>query len=57
MFDLRVTTGKMNRGSLPLDIKTRWNSKFRMISRALQVRITFNRMEAENMLYNDYFLK
>lgn len=57
MFDLRVTTGKMTRGSLPLDIKTRWNSKFRMISRALQVRITFNRMEAENMLYNDYFLK
>lgn len=56
-FDLRVTTGRMSRGSLPLDIKTRWNSTFLMLSRALQFRVAFDRMEAEDRLYNDYFLE
>ena len=56
-FDQRVTTGKMTRGSLPLDVKTRWNSNFLMLSRALQFKAAFDRMEAEDRLYNDYFLE
>ena len=56
-FDQRVLTGKMTRGSLPLDIKTRWNSTFLMLSRAMQFKIAFDRMEAEDRLYNDYFLE
>ena len=56
-FDQRVTTGKMTRGSLPMDVKTRWNSTFLMLSRALQFRVAFDRMEAEDRLYNDYFLE
>ena len=56
-FEQRVTTGKMTRGSLPMDVKTRWNSTFLMLSRALQFRVAFDRMEAEDMLYNDYFLE
>ncbi|XP_033130756.1 zinc finger BED domain-containing protein RICESLEEPER 2-like isoform X1 [Brassica rapa] len=47
----------MSRGSLPMDIKTRWNSTFLMLSRALQFRTAFDRMEAEDRLYNDYFLE
>ncbi|XP_056863739.1 zinc finger BED domain-containing protein RICESLEEPER 2-like [Raphanus sativus] len=47
----------MTRGSLPLDVKTRWNSTFLMLSRALQFKIAFDRMEAEDRLYNDYFLE
>ncbi|XP_056850857.1 zinc finger BED domain-containing protein RICESLEEPER 2-like [Raphanus sativus] len=56
-FDLRVTSGRMSRGSLPMDIKTRWNSTFLMLSRALQFRAAFDRMEAEDRLYNEYFLE
>ena len=56
-FDLRVTTGIMSRGSLPVDIKNIWNSNFIMLSRALQFRTAFDRMEAEDRLYNDYFLE
>lgn len=56
-FDQRVTNGKMTRGSLPLDVKTRWNSTFLMLSRALQFKVAFDRMEAEDRLYNDYFLE
>ncbi|XP_013589576.1 PREDICTED: zinc finger BED domain-containing protein RICESLEEPER 2-like [Brassica oleracea var. oleracea] len=56
-FDLRVTTGRMSRGSLPMDIKTRWNSTFLMLSRDLQFRTAFDRMEAEDRLYNDYILE
>ncbi|XP_033144303.1 zinc finger BED domain-containing protein RICESLEEPER 2-like [Brassica rapa] len=56
-FDQRVTTGKMTRGSLPLDVKTRWNSNFLMLSRALQFKAAFDRMEAEDRLYNDYFIE
>ena len=55
-FELRVTSGRMSRGSLPLDVKTRWNSTFLMLSRALQFRVAFEKMEAEDRLYNDYFL-
>ncbi|XP_056854989.1 zinc finger BED domain-containing protein RICESLEEPER 2-like [Raphanus sativus] len=56
-FEQKVTSGKMTRGSLPLDVKTRWNSTFLMLSRALQFRVAFDKMEAEDRLYNDYFLE
>ncbi|KAF8114947.1 hypothetical protein N665_0031s0037 [Sinapis alba] len=55
-FD-QVTNGKMTRGSLLLDVKTKWNSTFLMLSRALQFKVAFDRMEAEDRLYNDYFLE
>ena len=56
-FDLSVTTGIMSRGSLPMDIKTIWNSSFLMLSRALQFRAAFDRMEVGDRLYNDSFLE
>lgn len=56
-FDLRFTTERMSRGSLHMDIKTRWNSTFLIMSRALQFKDAFDRMEAEDRLYNDYFLE
>ena len=56
-LDQRVTTGKMTRGSLPLDVNTRWNSTFLMLSRALQFKVAFDRIEAEDRLYNDYFFE
>lgn len=40
-----------------MDVKTRWNSTFLMLSRALQFRVAFDSMEAEDRLYNDYFLE
>ena len=30
-FDLRCDAGKISRGSLPLDVKTRWNSTYLML--------------------------
>ncbi|CAE6132008.1 unnamed protein product [Arabidopsis arenosa] len=56
-FDFRVETGKLQRGSLPLDVKTRWNSTYLMLDQALKFRIAFERMEAEDKPYNDYFLE
>jgi len=54
-FDQKVVSGKMTRGSLPLDIKTRWNSTYLMLKRAMEFRLAFDKMEAEDKLYNDYF--
>lgn len=47
LFQLLVDTGKLTRGSLPLDCKTRWNSTFLMLNRALKFRVAFERMEGE----------
>ncbi|XP_018435669.1 zinc finger BED domain-containing protein RICESLEEPER 2-like [Raphanus sativus] len=45
----------MSRGSLPLDIKTRWNSTYLMLQRAIKFKVAFDKMEMEDRLYNDYF--
>ena len=44
----------MSRGSLPLDIKTRWNSTYLMLQRAIKFKVVFDKMEHEDMLYNDF---
>lgn len=54
-FEQKVESGNMKRGSLSLDCKTRWNSTFLMLTRASKFRLAFDRMEAEDKLYNDYF--
>ncbi|KAF8045994.1 hypothetical protein N665_4139s0001 [Sinapis alba] len=54
-FQLRVESGKMSRGSLPLDIKTRWNSTYLMLQRAIKFKVAFDKMEQEDKLYNDFF--
>ena len=54
-FELKVETGKISRGSLPLDVKTRWNSTYLMLTTAQKFKVAFNKMVAEDKLYNDYF--
>ncbi|XP_013594980.1 PREDICTED: zinc finger BED domain-containing protein RICESLEEPER 2-like [Brassica oleracea var. oleracea] len=54
-FDQKVESARMTRGSLSLDCKTRWNSTYLMLSRALKFRAAFDRMEVEDKLYNDHF--
>ena len=54
-FELKVDSGKITRGSLPLDVKTRWNSMYLMLSTALKFKVAFDKMEVEDRLYNDYF--
>lgn len=54
-FALRCEVGKACRGSLPLDVVTRWNSTYLMMSSALKLRVPFERMELEDKLYCDYF--
>ncbi|KAG7558780.1 Zinc finger BED-type [Arabidopsis thaliana x Arabidopsis arenosa] len=56
-FALKCETGKLPRGSLPLDVSTRWNSTYLMLSSALKLRVAFEKMEAEDKLYCDYFLE
>ncbi|CAA7033840.1 unnamed protein product [Microthlaspi erraticum] len=56
-FDSRADNAKVTRGSLPLDIKTRWNSTYLMLLQAIKFRKAFDKMEAEDRLYNDYFLE
>ncbi|XP_033141105.1 zinc finger BED domain-containing protein RICESLEEPER 2-like [Brassica rapa] len=56
-FEFRVDSGKMTRGSLPLDVKTRWNSTYLMLDQAIKFRAAFEKMEAEDKPYNDYFLE
>ena len=54
-FDQKVESARMTRGSLSFDCKTRWNSTYLMLSRALKFRAAFDRMEVEDKLYNDHF--
>ncbi|KAF8107343.1 hypothetical protein N665_0123s0034 [Sinapis alba] len=54
-FEFRVETVKMTRGSLPLDVKTRWNSTYLMLDQAMKFRLAFEKMEPEDKPYNDYF--
>ncbi|CAE6014623.1 unnamed protein product [Arabidopsis arenosa] len=54
-FKLRVETGKCGRGSLSLDCVTRWNSTYLMLTNALKFRVAFEKLLAEDKLYNDYF--
>ncbi|CAA7057445.1 unnamed protein product [Microthlaspi erraticum] len=54
-FESKVDSGKMTRGSLPLDVTTRWNSTFLMLTRAMQFRLAFEKMRTQDLLYLDYF--
>lgn len=56
-FDQKVDAGKLTRGSLPLDVSTRWNSSYLMLITAMKFRVDFDKMEQEDNLYNDYFLE
>ena len=56
-FQLRVLTGKVSRGSLSLDCITRWNSTYLMLSAALKFKVAFEKLKAEDILYNDYFME
>ncbi|XP_013713780.1 zinc finger BED domain-containing protein RICESLEEPER 2-like [Brassica napus] len=56
-FQLRVLTRMVSRGSLSLDCITRWNSTYLMLSAALKFKVAFEKLKAEDMLYNDYFLE
>ncbi|CAF1699908.1 unnamed protein product [Brassica oleracea var. botrytis] len=52
--ELRVLKGKVSRGSLSLDCITRWNSTYLMLCAALKFRVVFEKLLAEDMMYNDY---
>ncbi|KAL0665850.1 hypothetical protein Bca4012_028554 [Brassica carinata] len=54
-FERHVESGKLQRGSLPLDVKTRWNATYLMLEQALKFKVAFEKMEAEDKPYNDYF--
>ncbi|XP_018462833.1 zinc finger BED domain-containing protein RICESLEEPER 2-like [Raphanus sativus] len=53
---VRSSTTRLNSFELcVLSGKTRWNSTYLMLSKALKFRLAFDRMEAEDKLYNEYF--
>ncbi|KAL9840332.1 putative ribonuclease H-like superfamily, hAT-like transposase, RNase-H [Arabidopsis thaliana] len=54
-FSLRCETGKLCRGSLQLDVVTRWNLTYLMLISTLKLRVAFGKMEAEDKLYYEYF--
>lgn len=54
-FEQRVESGKIQRGSLPLDVCTRWNATYLMLEQAMKFRVAFDKMEVEDKPYNDYF--
>ena len=56
-FEQKVESGRMTRGSLPLDVTTKWNSTYLRLSTALKFRVVFDKMETEDKLYKDYFMK
>lgn len=56
-IELRVETGKVSRDSLSLDCITRRNSTYLMLTAALKLRMTFEKMLNEDKLYGEYFLE
>ena len=50
-----VDSGKLTRGSLLLDVKTRWNLTYLMLTTAQKFKVEFEKMEAKDKLYNNYF--
>lgn len=54
-FGRCVESGKIKRGSLPLDVTIRWNSTYLMLEQAMKFKVAFDKMEAEDRPYNDYF--
>lgn len=54
-FEKRVESGRVQRGSLPLDVETRWNYTYLMLEQALKFKVAFEKMEAEEKPYNNYF--
>lgn len=57
-FEHKLESGdSITRGSLTLDVKTRWNSTYFMLTRAVKFRSAFDRMEAEDKLYGEHFLE
>ncbi|EOA18445.1 hypothetical protein CARUB_v10006988mg [Capsella rubella] len=56
-FDLKVDAARIKRGSLPMDVKTRWNSTYLMLTKAIKFKAAFQKMYAEDKPYNDYFLE
>ena len=53
-FERHVESGRIQRGSLPLDVRTRWNT-YLMLEQAMKFRVAFKKMKAEYKPYNDYF--
>ncbi|XP_010412790.1 PREDICTED: zinc finger BED domain-containing protein RICESLEEPER 2-like [Camelina sativa] len=56
-FQQRVENGRFSKGSMPLDVCTRWNSTYLMLTRAIKFKGAFDKMEFEDKLYNDHFLE
>ena len=56
-FDQKVDAGKLTRGSLPLDVSTRWNSTYLMLMTTMKFRVASDKIEQEDKLYNYYFME
>ncbi|XP_019084298.1 PREDICTED: zinc finger BED domain-containing protein RICESLEEPER 2-like [Camelina sativa] len=56
-FQRRVENGRFSKGSMLLDVCTRWNSTYLMLTRAIKFKAAFDKMEFEDKLYNDHFLE
>ncbi|CAA7054453.1 unnamed protein product [Microthlaspi erraticum] len=54
-FENHVESRRIQRGSLPLDVKTRWNSTYMMLDQALKFRLAFDKMHELDFPYIKYF--
>ena len=54
-FERHVESRRIQRGNLPLDVRTSWNSTYLMLEQAMKFKVVFEKMEAEDKPYNDYF--
>ncbi|CAA7013945.1 unnamed protein product [Microthlaspi erraticum] len=54
-FENHVESRRILRGSLPLDVKTRWNSTYLMLEQALKFRTAFDKMHEVDFPYIKYF--